>query len=132
MIKTVRSIRQTEKLAKLLVKKIKSRCGAAVLFNAEMGAGKTTFISFIVRYLNKKIKVSSPTFTIINKYTNKIYHADLYRVKPEDIENTGIYDIIADKNNFVFVEWAAGLQIRDAITVKINILEGGAREFIIG
>ncbi|MDR1917911.1 MAG: tRNA (adenosine(37)-N6)-threonylcarbamoyltransferase complex ATPase subunit type 1 TsaE, partial [Christensenellaceae bacterium] len=194
---------------------------------------------------------SSPTYAIINKYTDNIFHADLYRIsagKKEDkynadnadnaanadntnnaiaddnyiasgtdnadstdnannnyiasgtdstdnannnyiasgtdstdnadnsnniniantdLENTGIFDIIAEPANFVFIEWAGGLcqrifppetadnQHGDTISpnsnkpndtqhggvslpngtqlyrIKINILEGDRREFII-
>jgi tRNA threonylcarbamoyladenosine biosynthesis protein TsaE len=105
--------------------------GAAVLFDAPMGAGKTAFISAVIANLDSSVRVSSPTFAIINKYTERIYHADLYRVKSADIENTGIYDIIAQPSNFVFVEWAGGLDTPNAVRIKINILEGGGREFII-
>ena len=39
-----------------------------VLFNGEMGAGKTTLISKIINQLGSKDTVSSPTFSIINQY----------------------------------------------------------------
>jgi tRNA threonylcarbamoyladenosine biosynthesis protein TsaE len=153
----VSNLRQTKALARRFAKKLRDRSGATVLFDAPMGAGKTTFISFVIKELNRKIAVSSPTFSIINKYANNIYHADLYRVDGGDLENTGIFDIIAESGNFVFVEWADKLGplppatspshacLPPAISssracpptaaslfrVKINILEGTEREFII-
>lgn len=100
-----------------------------------MGAGKTTFISAVIKHLNPTARVSSPTFAIINKYAENLYHADLYRVNAAGTENTGIYDILADKGNRTFVEWAGDLIVPPAtenvIKIKINILEGGGREFII-
>lgn len=112
-----------------------------MLFDAPMGAGKTTFISFVIKFLNPEAVVSSPTFAIINKYADNIFHADLYRVDSAGIENTGLFDIIADENNFVFVEWADKFENAQAgrlralanplFRIKINILEGSRREFII-
>jgi tRNA threonylcarbamoyladenosine biosynthesis protein TsaE len=129
--KTAANLRQTRAIAQRFAEQIRRLNGAAVLFKAPMGAGKTTFISYVIKNLNRDIRVSSPTFAIINKYAENIYHADLYRVPECDIENTGIYDIIADPKNFVFVEWADNLKIKNAIHIKINILGDGSREFEI-
>jgi tRNA threonylcarbamoyladenosine biosynthesis protein TsaE len=127
----VKNLRATKDLAKRLAERLLPLNGAVVLFDAPMGAGKTTFISAVIKCLDSSLRVSSPTFAIINKYTENIYHADLYRVGKNDIENTGLFDILADKKNFVFVEWAGALSVPNAINIKINILEGDCREFII-
>jgi tRNA threonylcarbamoyladenosine biosynthesis protein TsaE len=123
------NLRLTKRLAKTLVKRMRQNGGGTVLFDAPMGTGKTTFISFAVKYLNRKIKPSSPTFSIINKYADNIYHADLYRLEdtPKDI---GLYDLLVP-NNYVFIEWAGNLDIPSAIHIKINVKENGTREFII-
>ena len=52
-----------------------------VLFNGEMGAGKTTLISAIVRALGHSEETSSPTFSIVNEYkleNGYLYHFDFY------------------------------------------------------
>ena len=55
-----------------------------VLFNGEMGAGKTTLISALVRALGGTDDTSSPTFSIVNEYqvsNDFVYHFDFYRIK---------------------------------------------------
>ncbi|MDE6007796.1 MAG: tRNA (adenosine(37)-N6)-threonylcarbamoyltransferase complex ATPase subunit type 1 TsaE [Muribaculaceae bacterium] len=53
-------------------------------FHGAMGAGKTTLIAAICRCLGAEDDFGSPTFSIINEYTDKegnpIYHFDFYRI----------------------------------------------------
>ena len=59
-------------------------CRKIVLFNGEMGAGKTTLISAIVRALGHSEETSSPTFSIVDEYkleNGYVYHFDFYRIK---------------------------------------------------
>ncbi len=57
------------------------------LFQAEMGAGKTTFIKYLCKYLGVADHVSSPTFAIVNEYHSTkigtLYHFDFYRIQNE-------------------------------------------------
>ena len=57
------------------------------LFDAQMGAGKTTFIKELCRALGVMDNMSSPTYSIVNEYTGAIdiiYHFDLYRLNSEE------------------------------------------------
>jgi tRNA threonylcarbamoyladenosine biosynthesis protein TsaE len=83
-----------------------------------MGAGKTTFVAKVMKHIDKKIKVTSPTYPIINQYKENIYHCDLYRT--DDFENIGLYDILEDRHNIVFVEWPKNLEVKDAIKITLN------------
>ena len=51
-------------------------------FYGEMGAGKTTFIREICKIFGVKENVSSPTFSLINEYSdlkgNSIFHFDFF------------------------------------------------------
>ena len=56
-----------------------------VLFEGEMGAGKTTFIKAFCETLGvPAAEVSSPTFSLVNEYRDArnqpIYHFDFYRL----------------------------------------------------
>lgn len=55
-----------------------------LLFNAPMGAGKTTFIRHLCRLMGSVDEVSSPTYSLVNEYLTKkgekIFHFDFYRI----------------------------------------------------
>ena len=66
-------------------------------FYGEMGAGKTTFIAEVSRQLGATEDSGSPTFSIVNEYTdrdgNPIYHFDFYRLdSPADALEIGAED----------------------------------------
>ena len=52
--------------------------------NGKMGAGKTTLIKAFCNVLGVKEVVSSPTFSLINEYSDKnknpVFHFDFYRI----------------------------------------------------
>ena len=51
------------------------------------GSGKTKFVQGILEYFGLENEISSPTFTIVNEYTNSdinIYHFDVYRLADVD------------------------------------------------
>ncbi len=58
-----------------------------ILFEGEMGAGKTTLIKEICLQLGVQENVSSPTFALVNEYEaadrELIYHFDFYRIHEE-------------------------------------------------
>ena len=128
------TLKDTRRLARTFAKALRRRGSAVVLFDALMGAGKTTFIREVVRGFGVRTAATSPTFSIINKYSEKVYHIDLYRVESADeLVNTDFYEIISG-GNFVFIEWAEKFKIKypeDAIWIKIKVEEGQARVFDI-
>lgn len=80
-----------------------------IAFNAEMGAGKTTFIKAICKTLGATDIATSPTFSIVNEYNtntnNTIYHFDFYRLEqPEEALDFGLYEYL-DSGNYCFIEW---------------------------
>ena len=105
-----------------------------ILFEGDLGTGKTTLIKNLCYELGSADNVSSPTFPILNIYDNKknkIYHADLYRVKNiNDLNEIGFFDII-NTNDWLFVEWPK--KIIDLIDkpfsiVNINIEDDNKRK----
>ena len=79
------------------------------LFYGEVGAGKTTLIKKICKYLKIEDKVTSPTFSIVNKYiysnNDVISHFDFYRFENiDEVYNIGVYEYI-DNSKFCFFEW---------------------------
>ena len=114
----------TAKFARKFSKVLK--VGDVVLLHGEIGAGKTTFIRYLINSLEKKNKVklgeiTSPTFSILNEYEIKnitIRHYDLFRIKnSNEIENIGIYENIHDF--ITFIEWPDKIQKK--IKKKYNL-----------
>ena len=79
-----------------------------ILFEAEMGSGKTTLIKALASCLGVIDITGSPTFSLVNEYqglTDKVYHFDLYRIEDEDeLYDIGFEDYLTD-NAYVFIEW---------------------------
>ena len=56
-------------------------------FLGDLGAGKTKFTEGFLSFWNLQDEISSPTFTIVNEYSNNdinIYHFDVYRLADID------------------------------------------------
>ena len=79
-----------------------------VLFNGEMGSGKTTLIAALVRALGGESETSSPTFSIVNEYkvsSDFVYHFDFYRIKNHyEALDIGIEDYFCS-GYWNFIEW---------------------------
>ena len=129
-----KSLKDTKRLARAFVKVMRRRKSAVVLFEAPMGAGKTTFVREVVKGFGVREMATSPTFSIINKYSRTMYHVDLYRVeKAQELQNTDFFEIISG-SNFVFIEWAEKFDIdypRGSVVIKIKVGEDGKRVFDI-
>ena len=104
-------LRELEKLSTNLCKDIS--VGDIYLFQGELGAGKTTFIRFLINNLfvlnnlPKPSSITSPTFPILINYelnSSQIYHYDLYRVKSlKELEELDFFENL--NNNITFIEW---------------------------
>jgi tRNA threonylcarbamoyladenosine biosynthesis protein TsaE len=99
-----------------------------VLFEGEMGAGKTTFIKGLVAIAGSKDAVTSPTYSLVNKYlidvqtsTKKhIYHLDLFRLKSTaEVIDIGMEEIL-DSGEIIFIEWA---DLIEDICSQLNMIK---------
>ena len=105
------------------------------IFYANIGAGKTTFINTLCKYLEVEDLSSSPTFSIINEYKSRlvgtIFHLDLYRLKDEqEVLDVGIEDVI-NSNQYCFIEWpekAVFLFDEDCCKIEIELCADGNRK----
>ncbi|MFC4479715.1 tRNA (adenosine(37)-N6)-threonylcarbamoyltransferase complex ATPase subunit type 1 TsaE [Flavobacterium chungangensis] len=106
-----------------------------ILFNGEMGVGKTTLIKQLCKSLGVKDATSSPTFSLVNEYQTSnnqtVYHFDFYRLNKEtEALDMGIDDYLYS-GNWCFIEWSekiASLLPEDTSTITIELLADGKRE----
>jgi tRNA threonylcarbamoyladenosine biosynthesis protein TsaE len=80
-----------------------------IYLNGELGAGKTTFVSGLLRAIGVNGPVRSPTYTLIEPYELQhiaVYHLDLYRLtEARDLEMLALRDLL-QPGSVLLVEWA--------------------------
>jgi tRNA threonylcarbamoyladenosine biosynthesis protein TsaE len=81
--------------------------GAVVALAGPLGAGKTCLVQGVARGLGVSGYVRSPTFTLIHEYRGPVtlYHVDLYRLAPADVEGLGLEEML-DGPGVTAIEWA--------------------------
>jgi tRNA threonylcarbamoyladenosine biosynthesis protein TsaE len=103
-----RSAAETEAIGARLA--VELAAGDVVLIEGDLGAGKTTLVRGAARALGVTGPVTSPTFTIGQRYQAPVpvSHIDLYRVPGLAGEDP---DLLADylhDDTVAFVEWPRG------------------------
>ncbi len=78
--------------------------GGLFFLRGTLASGKTTFVKTFAKNLGIT-NTSSPTFSLINCYGEKIYHYDLYQIKEKQISMAEIVQNFFE-DGWHFVEWA--------------------------
>jgi tRNA threonylcarbamoyladenosine biosynthesis protein TsaE len=83
--------------------------GDLVALHGPLGAGKSYLARALIRarLADPGADVPSPSYTLVNIYETEggeIWHADLYRVDPDELGEIGLADAPADA--VLLVEWA--------------------------
>ncbi|MFA4817834.1 MAG: tRNA (adenosine(37)-N6)-threonylcarbamoyltransferase complex ATPase subunit type 1 TsaE [Parcubacteria group bacterium] len=143
--------KQTQKIGELLAQEIlagsrrkgstfemkkeapRSNLGRAMVIclSGDLGSGKTTFTQGLLEGLKVAGPYISPTFVIMKKYKNNIFHFDAYRVSAKDILNIGWEEIIKDKNNIIIVEWADRIKKiipKNSLWIKFEWVDANKRK----
>jgi tRNA threonylcarbamoyladenosine biosynthesis protein TsaE len=117
---------ETEALGAALARRLEP--GDVVLVSGELGAGKTTFVRGAAQALGVTDPVTSPTFTIGQRYGGRIpvSHLDLYRLEGMEHEDPALLEDYLGSDSVAFVEWpqvaAPGL---DRVTARVEIHHAG-------
>lgn len=101
---TTASPEETEAVAARLAVRLEP--GDVVTVSGELGAGKTTFVRGAARALGVTVPVTSPTYTIGNRYRGHVdvSHLDLYRFERVTAPEWGDLEPYFE-DAVVFVEW---------------------------
>ena len=109
---------------------------AIVLLNGNLAAGKTTLVKSIVEQIGESGAVTSPTFSLQQRYGESLFHYDFYRVEFDDLEDLGLLEEF-EKEGLHFIEWAnedlvnllkdAGFSIYSISIMPVD--NGAAREY---
>lgn len=133
------SAADTEKIAFDLAKTLNA--GDIILYEGDLGAGKTTFTKGIAKALGIKDVVTSPTFALVNEYYGEIqlFHFDLYRIETfDDLYAIGFFDYL--DRGIIAAEWSENIPAlaeelndgnRAVYTVRIEKTGDESRKILI-
>lgn len=117
----------TKKIGEIIGEKLFN--GAILCLNGDLGAGKTTLTKSIAKALKIDEDITSPTFTIVNEYTEgsiPLYHFDVYRIgEPDEMYDIG-FDEYINSDGVCIIEWSS--IIRDILPkerLEINLNYSG-------
>ena len=110
---------------------------SVILLRGELGSGKTTIVSSILKELGVTENITSPTFSIVNQYKisgKKINHFDLYRVRSElELDVIG-FDEYFDEFSISFIEWpeiAINRIYENYLDIYIKFIDDTTREITL-
>ena len=121
----LKSLKDTKNFSENISKKISA--GDIIFLYGEIGVGKTTFVRFLINYLESKNRIKnsevlSPTFNIVYDYDvgdTKILHYDLYRLKNyKDISQLGMFE--SSNDSIKIVEWPELIESKPKDRVDIQ------------
>lgn len=112
--------------------------GDIILYEGDMGAGKTHFTKGIARYLGVDDEVTSPTFALVNEYEGRLplFHFDLYRIDSyDDLYAIGFFDYL-DRGGIIAAEWSENIaelkdELGEVVTVCIEKLSETGRRITV-
>ena len=107
--------------------------GMIVTLSGDLGAGKTTLVRGVLRALDIRGPVKSPTYTLVEPYAVSslyFYHFDFYRLGgPKEWDAAGFREYFRD-DAIALIEWpekaGAALPVAD-LAIALDILSDGRR-----
>ena len=127
-----------EQLAEVAQQILDQNPNKVILFNGDMGVGKTTLIKQLCKTLGVNDATSSPTFSLVNEYqtdnNQTVYHFDFYRLNKEtEALDMGVDDYLYS-GNWCFIEWSEkipSLIPEEHSVISIELLSDGKRHLTL-
>ncbi|MFW6096734.1 MAG: tRNA (adenosine(37)-N6)-threonylcarbamoyltransferase complex ATPase subunit type 1 TsaE [Chloroflexota bacterium] len=122
------SVEQTERLGVRLGQLLQP--DDVIGLAGDLGAGKTAMARGIGRGWGTALRVTSPTFTVVNQYPRMsdgriLYHIDCYRLQSEgDVVTAGLEDVLSN-DGAVMIEWPERIEMwlpEDRLTIQLRYL----------
>ncbi|OIP54203.1 MAG: tRNA (adenosine(37)-N6)-threonylcarbamoyltransferase complex ATPase subunit type 1 TsaE [Helicobacteraceae bacterium CG2_30_36_10] len=88
----------------LVEKILKEFKNGVVILKGDLACGKTTLVKEMVKQLGCSDDVTSPTFSLQQCYSDKIFHYDIYNHGLDHFISLGMLEEL-DKEGLHFVEW---------------------------
>jgi tRNA threonylcarbamoyladenosine biosynthesis protein TsaE len=103
----------TQVIAELPLQRQKSM---VLALSGDLGAGKTTFVQALGQQLGVSDPITSPTFTILQRYQTThevfktLYHLDVYRLESLDELRPLQFDLLVQEpQTLICIEWAENI-----------------------
>jgi tRNA threonylcarbamoyladenosine biosynthesis protein TsaE len=112
---------ETERIAAAVARELQP--GDVVTVSGELGAGKTTFVRGAARELGVEAPVTSPSYTVGNRYRGRVdvSHLDLYRYETMREAEWGDLEPYFDRA-VCFVEWPeAGAAFLGPVRAEVSL-----------
>lgn len=106
-----------------------ARPGDVVLLAGDLGAGKTAFAQGFGVALGVTDPITSPTFTLANRYDGRLpmHHLDVYRLnRLEEVSDLGLEEFL-DDDGVVLIEWGDRITPvlpADFLEVRLSLGDG--------
>jgi len=78
--------------------------GGVVVLQGDLASGKTTLTQAMARFMGIDEAVTSPTFSLQQRYGERLYHYDLYNHGIEHFLALGLLEAL-EAEGYHFVEW---------------------------
>ncbi|QFR49345.1 tRNA (adenosine(37)-N6)-threonylcarbamoyltransferase complex ATPase subunit type 1 TsaE [Sulfurimonas lithotrophica] len=134
MKKYTLTLDEVEKFSDEIVDAFKN---GVIILRGDLAAGKTTLTKYIVASLGVDDEVTSPTFSLQQCYSDKVYHYDIYNKGLEHFISMGMLEEL-EKNGLHIVEWGDD-KLRDILVdvgfkvleIDIKKIDANKREYIL-
>lgn len=124
-----------DELDTLVQEILKEFKNGVVILKGDLACGKTTLVKEMVKQLGVSDDVTSPTFSLQQCYSDKIFHYDIYNHGLDHFIALGMLEEL-DKEGLHFVEWgneelenilaSAGI---DTLTIEIEKISDNMRRY---